>query len=290
MGSPIFRHVRIWRGKCTTESVFGSTVSEKIDCNYDYNGGGNSENNEKKNEKNEANKGVHKFPEESSYFDVVALGTTKSNTKVKEIRLNNDVLVNMNTINDKLLQNDGVLRFVMEGEVVNNVLPVFYRNNLLDNNIDNSKNSNDKNNEKNKILNEINNNNKKNEKDSIEYKKNIKELKDKENLILLLRSELKHSHAIEEELNGKLRIQPRIYPAEIEINNNMNSNNGNKDSGNNNGNNSGNYGLKSYNIYMKMFGVTCMLLFVSLIAFFIVGLFEYFGIIDKKNKDEAYVV
>ena len=79
LGSPIFKHVRVWRGKCETDAV-----SKEVTCDYSY---GMSEEREGK-----EGKGVYVFPPESSYLDIVALGTSSSVSRVAEITLNGEPL------------------------------------------------------------------------------------------------------------------------------------------------------------------------------------------------------
>ena len=176
LGSPIFPHVRIWRGKCDAGGEAG--------CDYSESGSGGSANNAAGKRQEDRNS-PHAFPPDSSYLDVVALGTSPAVCKVAEITFNGAILPaavsgstslrkdsgagssstallaecfscsrfaspfnfmflhfnfifsfsalltasgpNMATIADSLLQRDGVLRFVMDGERVNGLLPDFVR-------------------------------------------------------------------------------------------------------------------------------------------------------------------
>jgi putative alpha-1,2-mannosidase len=52
-----------------------------------------------------------------AYLDIVALGTSEHDYLVDEVLIN-DVPVDTPTIDDALVQRDGVLRFVMKGEKV----------------------------------------------------------------------------------------------------------------------------------------------------------------------------
>jgi hypothetical protein len=181
LGSPIFRHVRIWRGKCDAGGV---------ECDYRDNSSGDMDAVDKNLKEGNT---PHTFPPDSSYLDVVALGTSASVCKVAEITFNGASLPlsgpgssslrrdsgayhllayaeffsirrrlasrltlficcrchfyvylslcfpliyfarcvisgpNMATVAGSLLQRDGVLRFVMDGEMANGALPVFVR-------------------------------------------------------------------------------------------------------------------------------------------------------------------
>lgn len=72
LGSPIFRHVRIWRGKCDAGGV---------ECTY------SGDTDALDNSQKEGNS-PHVFPPDSSYLDIVALGTSSSVCKVAEITFN----------------------------------------------------------------------------------------------------------------------------------------------------------------------------------------------------------
>jgi putative alpha-1,2-mannosidase len=52
-----------------------------------------------------------------AYLDIVALGTSEHDYLVDEVLIN-DVPLDTPTIDDALVQRDGVLRFVMKGEKV----------------------------------------------------------------------------------------------------------------------------------------------------------------------------
>ena len=70
LGSPIFRHVRIWRGHCKA----GGTGQ----CDYGRDDSSFSN----------GSKSIHTFPPDSSYLDLVALGTSPEVSKVVEVTLN----------------------------------------------------------------------------------------------------------------------------------------------------------------------------------------------------------
>lgn len=76
LGSPIFRHVRIWRGKC------GAGVFE---CDYSDSSSGVTDAVDKSQKEGNT---PHTFPLDSSYLDVVALGTSPTVCKVAEITFN----------------------------------------------------------------------------------------------------------------------------------------------------------------------------------------------------------
>jgi Glycosyl hydrolase family 92 len=76
LGSPIFRHVRIWRGKCDAGGV---------ECDYRDN---SSEDTDAVDKNQIEGNTPHTFPPDSSYLDVVALGTSLSVCKVAEITFN----------------------------------------------------------------------------------------------------------------------------------------------------------------------------------------------------------
>lgn len=102
LGSPIFKHVRIWRGKCKKNP----TTNEAI-CDYSDSGsgevvgrdmvknGGSSRLHSYSDKRSEAKLktgAAHIFPSDSSYLDIVALGTADDVTKVSEITLNGNKL------------------------------------------------------------------------------------------------------------------------------------------------------------------------------------------------------
>ena len=70
LGSPIFRHVRIWRGHCKVGGT-GQCDYGRDDSSFSI-----------------GSKSVHTFPPDSSYLDLVALGTSPEVSKVVEVTLN----------------------------------------------------------------------------------------------------------------------------------------------------------------------------------------------------------
>ena len=137
LGSPIFKHVRVKRGYSTVPSGLSFGVS------------GTSTGN--------------------SYLDIVALGTSKSNIHVAQVVWNNNVIA-ANTISDELLQGDGILRFIMEGEPT---APIS-RDSLAGATGDKSNGS-----------------------ENSEIKKQTKK---QDEIIAALRAELAHAHDVEDEL------------------------------------------------------------------------------------------
>jgi Glycosyl hydrolase family 92 len=192
LGSPLFKHVRLWRGKCTTTknsgvgnssygefgagacdySDLGKSSSSSGAANPDTgvsggSGGGNS------GASGSSKSGLfdgdiiapHEFPPHSSYLDIVALGTSPNAIHVEAVTLNGAPVGTLDNsgspgaslrgavgsllsgsdsaaaaaaavggcsqIKESLLHQDGVLRFVMEGERIGNVLPPFSREHLV---------------------------------------------------------------------------------------------------------------------------------------------------------------
>ena len=78
LGSPIFRHVRIWRGKSCKNPLADGTFA----CDYSDVGVQNLQ----------VSKNIHSFPLESSYLDIVALGTAPDVTSVTDITFNQEHL------------------------------------------------------------------------------------------------------------------------------------------------------------------------------------------------------
>jgi hypothetical protein len=294
LGSPIFRHVRIWRGKCSTKTVFGDKIINEVNCDYSYS-------NDKKPEKIKKsetyhlfskktgdikflNMEVYEFPVDSSYLDIVAYGPGSGVSAVAEVTFNGENLpdivkeggaymansdnkkANILVVNEKLLQNDGVLRFVMEGERINDKIPEFVRGKHV-----NVEKNNESDNENTKIKNDFN----------VKNEKSLKVILDKDSLIVSLREELKHSHAVEEELSQRLsheKVQakePVVLPGVAAV------------AG---GALGGNEGPPNATQYWKIISVTLLLLIISICAISLVLVFEYFGYIDKGDKKESYVV
>ena len=70
LGSPIFRHVRVWRGYCT--------AGGQGPCDYGRDGSS---------EGSSSADAIHFFPADSSYLDLVTLGTSAAVSKVVEVTL-----------------------------------------------------------------------------------------------------------------------------------------------------------------------------------------------------------
>jgi hypothetical protein len=88
LGSPIFHHVRIWRGKCVTKTIFGEKITQEANCDYTHNNNDNDKKTEKikkteiyhlfskKSENTKSsNMEPFTFPLDSSYLDIVAYGS-----------------------------------------------------------------------------------------------------------------------------------------------------------------------------------------------------------------------
>lgn len=100
LGSPIFRHVRIDRNSIVKyDNYYEISFEESQAIATAHRSGSN-----KKKEK-----------DENKYLDIIAIGTRPDIVYVDRVTINGTV-VSGSTINDALLQQDGVLRFQMRGE------------------------------------------------------------------------------------------------------------------------------------------------------------------------------
>ena len=143
LGSPLFRHVRVWRGVCA-----GATTPPALpQCDYTLPPPLSTPKGEPHNPAGPAADHVATFPQGSAFLDIVALGTGPAVTKVVSVTFNG-VPVSSDShaatqghasrgavdkaalVKESLLHRDGVLRFVMDGERIHNVLPPFSRDQL----------------------------------------------------------------------------------------------------------------------------------------------------------------